>query len=142
THGHPWLNHARETEHGLEIPTLPERYDFHGYDATEPIMGADKRLYRAAIEVSQYPDAPDYDGTCPVYAVRQNRYGRWSLDAEPVLGTREQDGLPDYAPASFGRFAEVETDSYDRWEIFDRYLKIFHGGSAEVWDTPDGLKYL
>lgn len=96
---------------------------------TDLITPGDGYAYRARVEQDIYPDAPENCGGCPVIHMRHDYYGFVGAEMTGYgYGSAQDDGT--------GRdMGAVLTELTKRWganavPVLDRWLKIFHGGSA------------
>lgn len=80
-------------------------------------------IFRAVVKVDEYPDAPEFECGDPVLRLSGGyHYGRSLGDAE--YGNDILD-----AARAWGHFEE-HAYQRDTFETFDRWLRIFHDGSA------------
>lgn len=87
-------------------------------------------VFRAKVMRDEYPNEPEHDYGCPLIQVDSRGYG---YDVR-LMGygseSRKNDGIPD-AELALSRFV-AEYGLWDGVEVFNRYLRAFHGGSADM----------
>lgn len=88
----------------------------------EPVVMDDGTEYRAVIQRMEYPSPPESDGDWPILRFVHQSY-RISTDVEAYNAA---------AGPFLDKFIELADRNYGRGvrEIFERYLKIFHGTTA------------
>lgn len=97
-------------------------------------------VFRALVEDDDDPVPPYFEGSCPVLELD----GRHCH--EVVYGNADDDGLPHNASHILDHFYQYGPGRMsDAVDTFDRYLRIFHGGSAITVSSDidrSGLDYL
>lgn len=81
---------------------------------------------RARIVVDEYPHAPEFEAGYPVIRLE---YRGYTTRTDGHVYGQEVDGMED----ALDHFL---TTTDDGLETFARYLRIFHGGDAEVMSRP------
>lgn len=104
--------------------------DYTTWTYTRP---SDHGVFRAVIEMDEWPDAPDYEAGCPIFRISHR-----GIEDKPEIGEHswKHDGLTHDIGEVWERMGDLsavrggwDTDTID---FLDRYLRIFHGGSANL----------
>ena len=96
----------------------------------------DHGIFRAIVRRDDYPDAPEFEAGCPVYAYGDVSYG-YEMEDSPRYGADSDRHSGIDFPNAFAHFYERQR-FYDALGTLDRWLRIFHGGSlrqisSTVW---------
>lgn len=90
-------------------------------------------VFSAVVVRDEYPSEPYNDFGCPVLQVNPRYY---SADVNRMSYGDEswrRDGISDTAEDALSKFIS-EFGLHEGMDVFDRYLRIFHGGSAVTYD--------
>lgn len=101
------------------------------YDEATQTVETMHGVFRARVMRDEYPDEPYNDFGCPVFRLDVAAY---PVRVEYTGYGRESwmnDGIPD-AEFALSKFM-AEHGRHEGFEVFDRWLRIFHGGSAVSW---------
>ena len=105
--------------------------DVDDHDKMVHVRQTPHGTFRAVVERDIYADAPDNDFGCPVYAFDR----RGGVDDTVQCGemSARHDGMRHTIGEVWERMAELPTPGWtDTIDHVDRYLRIFHGGSAKI----------
>lgn len=102
--------------------------------------------YRAVIDIDIYPDEPENEYGCPVLRVEPSGYGG-GLVTSTGYGSEsyKRDGIRQGGIDALQHFVSSHGWS-DGIDIFERWVRIFHGGtvtrwSDRRWDSPTYVAY-
>lgn len=85
-------------------------------------------IFRAVVELDEYPDAPDFEYGCPVYRLD---YRRGTVDG-PECGTGSDRASGVDIRRAMDHFHYATGRMRDSVDMLDRWLRIYHGGSCEI----------
>lgn len=131
--------------------------DFDADNAGEPYPTFDRMVhvrttphgvFRAVVEVDEYPDAPYFDAGHPVVRVERGGYGGAVFEMVDGLGrdSAAADGLEDDLATILQRVYDGGHDGYgsdnagchdvdETLEVVGRWLEVFHGGSLTTFSS-------
>lgn len=108
-------------------------WDYSDYNEPAFIEETPHGVFRARVVLDEHPTEPDHDFGCPVLRLDPTGYGSARVDFTGYGSySARHDGLKWASLLILGEFIDRFGWS-DGTDVFDRYLRIFHGGSAVSW---------
>lgn len=91
-------------------------------------------IFRAVVTLDEYHEQPENEYGCPVLRVESRGYG-YDVDMTGYGSESwRNDGIAGGAEYALSKFI-CEHGQTDGIDMFDRWLRIFHGGSAVEWSS-------
>lgn len=99
-------------------------------------------IFRAKVMLDEYPEQPEHDFGCPIIQLDTSRYYGTGVEITKYGSeSYKHDGIGHGGEYVLERFIEAY-GANDGVEVFDRYLRIFHGGSAVAWSSYGYTDYI
>lgn len=91
----------------------------------------------AIVQADPYPDVPEGDAYAPAYYLE---YGHaWNASR---AGATYEDAATTAAAEGFALILDYSYDRRDKWEIAERYLRIFHDAESVIIEHHTGIRVL
>lgn len=94
--------------------------------------------YRATIQYDHYPSEPDFEVGCPI--LRVDEWNRVTPTGYGSLSAKG-DGIPGGGAWALAYFLRENGNTSDAVDVFDRWLRIWHGGGAVGYNLGISREY-